>query len=124
MAHDGFALTAVDGTIPRSGEFANLPTPPVIQGVRPDAMARHSREGIFGFAEAKTARDVDTSHTREQLRVLAFTKMQGHEGFCPVYLAIPRSAAYSLDRVLIDLRLLGKSHVRRIHVPEVLLEAA
>jgi hypothetical protein len=40
---------------------------------------------------------------------------------CPLYLAVPRSSAYDLDRVLVDTRLIGAKHVIRIHVPDILL---
>jgi hypothetical protein len=40
---------------------------------------------------------------------------------CPLYLAVPRSSAYDLDRVLIDTGLIGSKHIVRIHVPDILL---
>jgi hypothetical protein len=76
---------------------------------------------VIGFAEAKTALDVDNAHTRAQLRVLGFARMRGGRAYCPLYLAIPRSRTYDLDRVLIDVGLVGTKHVRRIHVPDILL---
>jgi hypothetical protein len=39
-----------------------------------------------------------------------------------LYVVIPRSAAYALDRVLIDLGLMRAAHIRRLHVPSTLLE--
>ena len=41
---------------------------------------------------------------------------------CPLYIAVPRSAAYALDRVLIDVGLIASKHVKRLHVPGVLLD--
>ena len=76
---------------------------------------------MIGFAEAKTERDVDNAHTRTQLRVLGYARMRDGKTPCPLYIAVPRSCAHALDRVLVDVGLIAARHVRRIHVPEVLL---
>ena len=39
-----------------------------------------------------------------------------------LYLAIPRSAAPALDRVLAELGLVGARELVRVHVPDILLE--
>ena len=79
---------------------------------------------MLSFAEAKTGRDIDTAHTRRQLRVLGFTKMRGSSAPCPLYLAVARGEARRLDGVLADAGLAGAGHIVRIHVPEILLGAA
>lgn len=77
---------------------------------------------LIAFGEAKTFDDIDTGHTRRQLEVLGKTYMKGLSTPCPLYMGIPRSAAYELDRVLIDAGLLGAKHIVRIHVPDILLK--
>lgn len=121
MVADGFRLTGFDGQAQQAGDLDSLSRPFEICGVRADACGVHDIEGVIGFAEAKTERDVDNAHTRAQLRVLGYARMRGEQAYCPLYLAIPRSRAYDLDRVLIDVGLMGKKHVHRIHVPDVLL---
>ncbi|MGJ7567802.1 hypothetical protein ACSFBM_28395 [Variovorax sp. GB1R11] len=114
-------MTGVDGCVDRLGLPAGFPRPPVIQGVRPDASGWHASDGIEAFVEAKSERDVDNAHTRKQLRELS--SLQSSSGKpCTLYLVIPRSAVYALDRVLIDLGLLRATNVRRIHVPAILLK--
>lgn len=120
MLSDGFSMTGVDGWVDRLGLPAGFPRPPVIQGVRPDASGWHASDDIEAFVEAKSERDVDNAHTRKQLRELS--SLQSSSGKpCTLYLVIPRSAAYALDRVLIDLGLLRARNVRRVHVPDILL---
>lgn len=121
MAADGFRLTGFDGRIDQGGDWCCLPAPLEIRGVRPDASGIHDGDGLIGFGEAKTAGDIDNSHTRAQLRVLGYARMRDGSVACPLYVAIPRSCAYALDRVLIDVGLIGRKHVRRIHVPDALL---
>jgi hypothetical protein len=123
MVADGFVVTGFDGHVDQGEAFGALPRPSAICGIRADAYGVHQRECLVGLAEAKTASDIDNAHTRAQLRVLGFARMRGSAVSCPLYIAIPRSRAYALDRVLIDVDLIGKSHVRRIHVPDILLEA-
>lgn len=121
MAADGFRMTGFDGQAKQAGHLAELPRPFEVRGVRADACGIHDADGVIGFAEAKTALDVVNAHTRAQLRVLGFARMRGGQAYCPLYLAIPRSRAYDLDRVLVDVGLIGKKHVRRIHVPDIFL---
>ena len=121
MIDDGFLLTGLDGRVEQAGDANRLPRPFQLRGVRPDAWAVHARDGLIAFAEAKTRNDVDTAHTRDQLRVLGATRMRNGKVRCPLYIAVPRDGAYALDRVLADVGLLAARHVRRLHVPEALL---
>jgi hypothetical protein len=73
------------------------------------------------ITEAKTENDIDTMHTRAQLSVFGFTRMRQSVDRCPLYISIPRSAAYRLDRVLADLGLIGAKHVIRLHIPDALI---
>lgn len=121
MAADGFQLTGFEGSADRGGDWNQLPPPFELFGVRADACGMRPDDGLIGFAEAKTESDVDTPHTREQLRVLGYARMRDGKTRCPLYIAVPSSAVYALDRVLIDLSLIGAKHIKRLHVPSVLV---
>jgi hypothetical protein len=121
MIADGFVLTGLDGRVEQAGVWGPVPVPFQIHGVRPDACGVRGPGGLIAFTEAKTHDDVDNAHTRAQLRVLGHARMRDGKTRCPLYIAVPRSAAYALDRVLVDVGLIGSSHVRRLHVPSVLL---
>lgn len=123
MLRDGFTVMGLDGKVGQSGFPDTFPLPPTIRGVRPDACGIKGGEELVGFVEAKTEGDIDNGHTRTQLQTLASLCMPLSGAPCPVYIVIPRAAAYALDRVLIDLGLLRARHVRRVHVPAMLLEA-
>ncbi len=123
MLRDGFTMVGLDGKVERGGLPDDFPRSPTIHGVRPDACGLKAVEDVVGFVEAKTEGDINNAHTRKQLQTLANLRMPKSGKPCPVYVVIPRAAAYALDRVLIDLDLLGAQHVRRVHVPGVLLEA-
>jgi hypothetical protein len=121
MAADGFVLTGLDGRVEQAATWGVLPAPFQLHGIRPDACAVRAEDGVIGFVEAKTHGDVDNAHTRRQLRVLGFARMRDGGTRCPLYIAIPSSAAYALDRVLIDVGLIASRHVKRLHIPSVLL---
>jgi hypothetical protein len=122
MVRDGFVVSGFDGSAPRDRNWSALPAPFTLKGVRADAWGQRPRDSLIAFGEAKTARDVNTAHTRQQLAMLGHTRMKGTALLCPVYIAIPRSAAYELDRVLIDVGLIGAKNIIRLHVPHVLIE--
>lgn len=121
MALDGYRVVAYDGQSAQGGMWNGLLAPQTIAGVRPDACG-YDADGCLAVAEAKTAADVDTQHTRDQLRILA--TLNTPERPVRLYVAIPRSAARVLDRVLSDLQLVGTAQLVRLHVPDVLLEVA
>ena len=121
MANDGFRLGGFEGSQP-NGPANVLPAAFELYGCRPDAWGSSPDGTVLAFAEAKTAGDIDNAHTRRQLRVFGGCRMRGSARLCPLYVAIPRSAAYELDRVLIDIELIRARHVVRLHVPNILLE--
>jgi len=121
MQRDGYEMLGVDGCVEPSGIPPSVARPPALAGIRPDGLGFNAAANIVGFVEAKTARDIDNAHTRRQLRTLAQMQMHNARGPCPIYIAIPRAAAYALDRVLIELGLLRARHVHRIHVPGAFL---
>lgn len=122
MARDGFGIAAYDGSSRQGGSWNALGAPPTLAGVRPDAWGH---DGVrVALAEAKTAADIDTEHTRVQLRAFARLRARGTGAACLLYLAIPRSAAPALDHVLAELGLVGANEIVRLHVPDILLEEA
>jgi hypothetical protein len=122
MVGDGFVVSGFDGSAPRDRTWSALPAPFTLNGVRADAWGQRPSDGRIAFGEAKTSRDVKTAHTRQQLVMLGHTRMKGSVLPCPVYIAIPRSAAYDLDRVLIDVGLIRAKNIIRLHIPDVLIE--
>ena len=116
MTRDGFVVSGFDGLAPRGLEWTALPTPFEFRGVRADAWGQRTAGRLIAFGEAKTVDDVDTHHTRQQLAILGKTRMKGVGTPCPLYVGVPLSAVYDLDRVLIDVGLLGAKHVIRVHV--------
>lgn len=122
MMRDGFEVSGFDGHAPRNLELSQMPRPFAIGGIRADAWGQRMPDQLLALGEAKTFADVDTKHTREQLQVLGRTRMKGSKLYCPLYVAVPRSAAKKLDRVLIDTALIRQKHIVRLHVPDVLLE--
>lgn len=121
MACDGFAVAGFEGRADRGGVFNVLAPPPLVSGLRPDAWGYDRVGSRVALAEAKTVDDIDTVHTRAQLR--AFRSLCSREDGTParLYVAVPRSAARSLDRVLADVGLAGAPDLVRLHIPDVLL---
>ena len=124
MVKDGFVVAGFDGRAPRGAEWSSLPSPFTFNGVRADVWGGREYDRLIAFGEAKTFHDIDTAHTRRQLEVLGKTKMKRAKTHCPLYIAVPRSAVYELDRVLIDVGLLRAKNVVRLHIPDVLVEEA
>jgi hypothetical protein len=122
MVKDRFIVSGFDGRAPRGAEWSLLPTPFIFHGVRADVWGQREQDQVVAFGEAKTFHDIDTAHTRRQLEVLGKTKMKGAKVCCPLYIAVPRSAVYELDRVLIDVGLLRVKNVVRLHIPDVFVE--
>lgn len=121
MVRDGFVVSGFDGRAPRGMEWSSLPAPFSYGGIRADAWGQRRASKLLAFGEAKTFADIDNAHTRQQLKILGRIQMKGIHIPCPLYIAIPRSAVYELDNVLIDVGLLGARHIVRLHVPDVLL---
>ena len=122
MTYDGFRIAGYDGASPQAGIWNDLGAPPTIGGVRPDAWAC---DGVrVALAEAKTIADIDTQHTRMQLRGFARLQDNATGAACRLYLAIPRSGAPLLDRVLVEVGALGSAEIVRLHVPDIFLLGA
>jgi hypothetical protein len=122
MSYDGFLVLASDGSIPQGGAWNSLPAPPEMMHLRPDACGFDPNTGHYAFGEAKTSQDIDTEHTRRQLRVFAKLAHKCDSTPCRLYLAVPRSAVNALDRVLVDSGLLEVRNVIRLHIPDCFIE--
>lgn len=122
MSADGFLVTGCDGPLPRGGNWNALPRCPQLGNMRPDAWGIAPVTGEFAFGEAKTCSDIYTVHTRNQLSVFGRVVQRDLNTACRLYFAVPRSAAYALDRVLGRAGLLGAPHIVRLHIPDCLVE--
>ena len=116
MVADGVVLTAFDGPTPQGGAWNDLPRTPQVGAYRPDALGMSSG-GYVAFGEAKTEDDIEDPHTIAQLRAFA-----GAAPTVLVYVAVPRSAAYRLDRVLAKAALPPSTRVVRMHVPDCFVQ--
>jgi hypothetical protein len=121
MNADGFVPGGFEAPATQAGVWNSLPAPFALKGVRPDAWGLRARDLLLAFAEAKTSSDIDTRHTRDQLRVFGFTHLTNDPRPCPLYVVVPRSCAGLLDRVLGDLGLISARHLIRLHIPDILL---
>lgn len=121
MISDGFTPSGCDGRVPQGGLWKTLPRPLELAGVRPDAIGIALGTGEYAIGEAKTAMDIDTVHTRKQLNVFGRAQAQGGKSPCRLYIAVPRSSAPTLDRVLAQLGLAAAKHVVRLHIPDCFL---
>jgi hypothetical protein len=121
MTADGFVLGGFEAPVPQGGIWNVLPQPFQLRGFRPDGWGVDIDKSLFAFAEAKSWSDIDTVHTRSQLKTFGFISMREGRQRCPLYIAVPRSGESRLDQVLKDVDLLGADHVRRIEVPDILL---
>jgi hypothetical protein len=122
MARDGFRLAGYDGASVQGGAWNALGAPPSLGGVRSDAWGY---DGVrVALAEAKTADDIDTRHTRLQLMAFARLRARATGAPCRLYIAVPRSAAAALDRVLAESGLAGAADIVRLHIPDILLKEA
>jgi hypothetical protein len=121
MTSDGFVVTACDGPLPQGGLWNAVPGSIEACGVRPDAWAVAPTTGAIAIAEAKTFGDVVNAHTRTQLRTVGrFVLSSGSDS--RLYVAVPRSAAPILDRVIHEAGLSGTQQLVRVYVPDCLLE--
>lgn len=118
MTVDGFLIVACDGSMSQGGGWNALAPPPEVMRLRPDACGIDPTTGHLAFGEAKTSQDIDTGHTRQQLRVFAQLVHRRDKARCRLYLAVPRSGTVILDHVLGEIGLLGARHVVRLHIPD------
>jgi hypothetical protein len=122
MMFDGYLIGGFDGPAPHGFVWNALPRPFELHGVRPDVWGINVSTGALAVGEAKTSNEVDTQHTREQLRVYSRLRRRVGHDICRLYFAIPRSTVFALDRVLLDVKAFGSARLVRLHVPDCLLE--
>jgi hypothetical protein len=122
MLADGYVPVACDGKVTQFDCARKLHTPPTLASFRPDAFGVSPRTGAFAFGEAKTPPDIDTAHTRHQLSVFSSITEKKSGQVCRLYVAIPRSEAHVLDRVLAELGLIGAANIKTVFIPDCLLE--
>lgn len=121
MTSDGVIVAGFDGTAAQAGMWNDLPRPFTVNQLRPDVWGIARRAGGLVLGEAKTAPDLATAHTRQQLRTFGRLKHQGRGEYATLYLAVPRSAAYALDRTLTHAGLAGERHILCMHIPDCLI---
>jgi hypothetical protein len=121
MTADGFILGGYEGPTPQGGIWNVLPVPFEIASVRPDAWGIVASTGEIAVGEAKTADDLASAHTQRQLRVFGRLLQLERSAICRLYLAVPRSAAYLLDRALVKAEIIGEKNIIRMHVPDCLV---
>ena len=121
MAADGYLIAGYEGPTAQGGVWNTLPIPFEIGGVRPDVFGISGQSSRIAVGEAKTAEDVFTRHTVEQLKVLGHLRDHRTDQLCALYIAVPRSAAEALDRILVITGLIKVRHVIRLHIPDCLL---
>jgi hypothetical protein len=116
MQADGFTPVAYDGCLPQFDCLRMLLTSPNLYGLRPDAFGYSYPDDAFALAEAKTVEDLQSVHTKLQLR--HYKALIARSGRTRIYLAVPRSAALILDYVLKEAGLLVMPSIKRLHIPD------
>jgi hypothetical protein len=118
MKQRGFTPTAVDGRI-ESASDSGLVRPFSLGRHRPDAIGV-AEDGKLCIGEAKTADDIGSSRTREQLEdYLGVLDVDYPE----VILGYPSSAATVVQRLLEALGAIDCPQLELISVPDELLDA-
>jgi hypothetical protein len=123
LTHDGYVVGRFEGPAPHGGLWNRLELPFDFQGRRPDAWAIHMTSGQIAIGEAKSASDLLSRRTLRQLRLFGRAVQRGTEIRCPLYIAVPQSSTRALDVALTRTGLIGRPHVHRLHIPDVLLGA-
>lgn len=120
MTADRIVVAGFDGTAERGGCFNSLPTPFVLRRRRPDAWGANADGSLIAFAEVKSANDIGSDRTIDQLQIFGNVRMKSGS-ICPLYVAVPRDSARALDAALRTAGLASARNLIRIHVPEILL---
>jgi hypothetical protein len=123
LTHDGFVVKRFEGPSPHGGLWNHLDLPFGFKHSRPDAWAIHMTGGQIAIGEAKSDTDICSSHTLSQLRLFGRAVQRGTDARCPLYIAVPLSATRALDDALTRTGIIGRPHVHRLHIPDVLLRA-
>jgi len=122
MTSDGYLVRQFEGPTPQGGLWNHLELPFDFQGRRPDAWAIHMFTGQLAVGEAKSGNDLSSLRTLTQFRLFGRAIQRGTTERCPYYIAVPLSATKALDDALTRTGLVGRPHVHRLHIPDVLLQ--
>jgi hypothetical protein len=120
MTADGLVVAGYDGPTPQGGIWNQLGRPFEIAGVRPDTWAFNPTDGAIAVGEAKTGEDLCNEHTLRQIRTFGSLLQSAPSQLCRLYVAVPRSAAYLLDRLVEKARLPRSNSVVRLYIPDYL----
>lgn len=118
MSQRGFSLVAVDGKT-EGWDEVGLGRPGDFGRHRPDAVGVQT-DGTIGIAEAKTADDVASARTREQLEDYLGTSATD---YAAVFFGYPRSADTVVARLLKSIGAIDCPQLELISVPDELLDA-
>lgn len=118
MNRRGFSLVAVDGKT-EGWDQVGLRRPDGLGRHRPDAVGIQA-DGTIGIAEAKTADDVASSRTREQLEDYLATSSTD---YAIVFFGYPRGADRVVARLLESIGAIDCPQLELIPVPDELLDA-
>lgn len=122
MYEKGYIPVAFDGrNYVVHGEEVHIP--PRINRHRPDVIGINIETKVLCIGEAKTASDLSSERTREQLsdyaNIIGFTSRQKFE----LIIGIPKNAENVLMRLMSSLALKGLPNVSYIVLPEELVES-
>lgn len=99
----------------RCANYDNYSPCTEVENYIPDAKGYRTDIELLCFGEAKTADDIDNDHTKAQFREFANRQMKEGKSqgkSCPFYIAIPKGSEDVLQKVLREIGLLGKPHVK------------
>ena len=117
MQDEGCKIAAIEGRYP--GLLCETrPLPPQVTRHRPDAIGIGQGQRIY-IGEAKTANDVTSRRTREQLN--DFTSVQVNGNYCQVWVGLPESSRGAFDRMLRDEGLDQCENLQVLYIPDVII---
>lgn len=113
----GFAPIAVDG---RKNDITATPVtlPPAVLRHRPDLLGVRA-DGAFCIAEAKTASDIHSPRTHEQLHDFALAVAQGTGN--ALLLGVPLSVKAAWRREMVRASMPAGTKVETVYIPDALL---
>ena len=113
----GFVPVALDGRS-RYVTTTPLPLPPAVLRHRPDLVGVRV-DGAFCIAEAKTASDVLSARTQEQLQDFTAAVLQGSGNV--LFFGVPLSSESTWKHLLVSSGIRTGTQVETVYVPDALL---
>lgn len=117
MRQFGCIIQQVDGDY-RGKLGQALPIPSSILRHRPDAIG-FTTEGILCIGDAKTESDITSRRTIEQ--IVDFCSYKFDERLCEVFIGIPKSCKYTLEKTLREQGFSGYPYLHIITVPDEII---